>query len=975
MKRISILISFAAALFAPGLAAGADYFQQSVGYTIRVRLDTANHSLTGTERISYTNSSPDTLDKICLHLYPNAFKSESTALLKDYTRRFNRTFLGLPEKYRGYLDISDVTVDGSSVTPTIDETVATIALPHPLLPGSSLEISLAFEEKIRRHLERAGFEGGQYDMAQWYPKVAVYDEKGFHADVLREGEYYGEFGTYDVSIEVPSRYVIAATGTLEEGDAGWMLNAPDGRAGKRDRSEGNTDYKTVRFRAENVHDFAWSASPDFAVRDTTWNGIEIRSFFDARDSAWRDSSLAQGLRAVECLSNRVGPYPYPRLSIVQGLMRGGMEYPMLVMDGEADEPLALHEVAHMWFYGALSNDERAEAWLDEGFATAQERWCLQNRYGPYGNTRDWKLYTRLTPQYTLSGRDRRSVAMLQRLDYGEIIATPAENFKHSYYAMVYQKASLMLDALQYVVGSEQYDKILKTYFDRWKFKHVDEPRFQSVCEEVSGKKLEWFFEEWLDTRKICDYRLAEAKSAKDKKGDGYVTQVRIERLGELTMPLLIRFAFADGKTDTVSVSGRLRTIEKTFPLPKKPRSVAVNPDNEILDINLTDNSLPRRYSLQIDWPRNDYYPEDSYQIRHHPFAWYNDVDGARLGYVLKGSNSNWIRRIKLGVYYGLDSHRFDYSAGYEHPSMFFGNQAYLSLSAYKLEGRNDATIEVYYKRRSELSRPPTHFISGGFNYHEMRHEAYSPGPEKYQTLSDVAPYLNYEIDPQADIFTSKINLGIRFGREWFGGRYKYARFESAIALKSRQFLVPVDTRFRFFFGVSDKASPYQQKFYLAGGGPLAEEKLFFLRSPGAVPEDLNYHVGGHGNLRGYFEGDFGVNRLLAMNLELGHPIPLLSSDKKSFLGRISATAFADVGWSFDSENPIPTSARIGRIVDEGILDETICDAGVGFTLARDLPFWDLFLRLDLPFYVNQPAINGETKETDERYVFSLTSAF
>jgi hypothetical protein len=974
MRRFLFLIALAAALCAARRAAAEDYFQQFVRYAIHCRLDARNHMLTGTERIVYTNNSPDTLAKFYLHLYPNAFRSKNTALMKDYARRFNKTFLDLPEKYRGYLDIFEVKIDDTEATPVVDETVAEFTLPHPLPPGGTMEVTLRFEEKIRRQFERAGYRGNQYDLAQWYPKVAVYDDKGFHAEKLREGEYYGEFGTFDVWIDVPAGYVVAATGVLEEGDAGWTLNRPGGR--KRGfTAEKESEYKTVHFHAENVHDFAWNASPDFAVQDTTWKDVGIQSFFDSDNEEWKDSTLVHGVRAAEWLSERVGLYPYPRMSLVQCLMDGGMEYPMLVMDSDVSESLVIHEVAHNWFYGLLANDENAEAWLDEGFATAHMRWYLTGRYGPYGDKKEWNWYQKVTPQYTLVGDTRRSVVPLLREGYGERIATPAAEFKNDYFTTVYDQASLMFDALRYVVGDEDFDKILKEYFERWKFKHVNEARFQTVCEEASGMDLAWFFEEWLHTRKICDYSLTWMESAKSDTGNGYVTYVKIERLGELAMPLRLRFTFTDGSQDTVSVPGRLRTIEQTFPHPKKLERAALNPDNEILDVDMTNNFLPHRYALQVDWPRNDYSPEDAIQIRHRPFAWYNDVDGARLGYHLEGRDPYSIRRAEFGLYYGVKSDRLDFSAALDAPSLFFGGRTRLSLSGYKLEGRYDGTLEIRYKRRTALSRPPTHLVTLGFNFHELRDERYSPGPERYQTGSDLAPYFLYTVDPQFDLFSSEIDVGLRFGRDWFGGNYQYTRFETSLALKSRPLLVSTDARFRFFWGIADKPSPYQQKFYLAGGGPLAEEKVFFLRSPGAILDDMNYHEGGGGNLRGYFAGDFGVNRLVAMNLELGRPIPVLSRDKKTFLGKISVRAFADVGWSTDSRNPIPTSERVGTLFSKGVLDKTIFDAGVGFTLARDLPFWDLFLRLDIPFYVNQPAINGETKETDFRYVFSLTSSF
>jgi hypothetical protein len=950
-----------------------DYFQQSVRYAVHCRLDPGTHMLTGTERIVYTNNSPDTLAKFYLHLYPNAFRSKNTALLKDYARRFNKTFIDLPDKYRGYLNIGEVKIDDVDTAPVIDETIAELALPHPLLPGGTIEVTLSFDEKIRRQIERAGYRNGQYDLAQWYPKVAVYDDKGFHAGVLREGEYYGEFATFDVWIDVPSHYIVAATGVLEDGDAGWSLNPPGTRQARR-ASARDAGYKTVHFHAENVHDFAWNASPRFAVEDTTWKDIQVRSFFEADNVDWKDSTLVIGVRAMEWLSERVGLYAYPRMSIVQGLMSGGMEYPMLVMCSRADEPLIVHELAHNWFYAALANDEHNEAWLDEGLATAFTRWYLTARYGPYGNKREWNWYRRLTPQYTLAGRARRSVAELVRQGYGERVATPAEQLRNDYFTTEYDQASLMFDALRYVVGADNFDKIIREYYSRWKFKHVNEERFKAVCEEVSGMDLGWFFEEWLHTRKVCDYAITLMNPVKEDKG-GYTTYVRIERLGELTMPLLLRFSFADGSQDTVSIPGRLRTIEQTFEHAKKPKRAALNPENEILDVDMTNNFSPRRHSLQIDWPRNDYRPEYATGIRHRPFAWYNDVDGARLGYHFEASDPFSVNEAELGLYYGVESDRFDFSAALEFPSLFFGDRARFRVSGYKLEGREDGTMEIAYKRRTYLSRPPTHLFIAGLNFHELRDRRYAPSLERYQMGLDMAPYFHYTVDPQFDLFSSKVDLGLRFGRDWFNGRYRYTRFETSLVLASRPVFVPLDTRFRFFWGNADKTTPYQQKFFLAGGGPLAEERLFFLRSPGAVPEDLNYHVGGGGNLRGYFEGDFGVNRLVAMNLDVGHPIPLLSRGKKSFLGRVSAEAFADIGWSTDSRNPIPTSERVARLFAEGALDRTIFDAGVGFTLARDLPFWDLFLRLDIPFYVNQPAINGESKETDFRYVFSLTSAF
>ncbi|MEJ2720803.1 MAG: M1 family metallopeptidase, partial [bacterium] len=564
-KRLSIWTLLALALLAPVTGVCDDYFQQSVSYIIRVRLDAGNHTLIGGEQIRYTNNSPDTLRQFYLHLYPNAFRSKHTAFMRDYLERFNYSFIDIPEKYRSWIEIANVTINGAAVKPEIDDTIARIDLPDPLLPGASMEMSLEFEEKIPRYIARSGYRKDQYDIAQWYPKVVVYDADGFHPDQYRfPAEFYGEFGTFDVYIEVPDDYVVAATGELWDGDPGWSSGADAEKTGARDKPP---EYKVVYFHAEDVHDFAWNASPRFIVQETESNDVDIQSVYQKGDKEWQDSTLVFGVRAVEWLDERVGPFPYPRLSIVKALMRGGMEYPMLVMNGKASESLVLHEVGHMYFYGALANNEAAEAWLDEGFTTFQTAWYLTDRYGKYGKTTDWSWYQRITPQYTLAEAERRQVIPLFREGYGERLVPESGTFENDYYAMVYIKASLMFAALRYVVGDDAFDTILETYYDRWKYKHVDEARFQAVCEEVSGMNLEWFFSQWVHTKKTCDYRLDKMQTAINATGDAYETKIVIKRIGEVTMPLSLELTFANGTTQTLQMPGRLRTIEKTFNFP------------------------------------------------------------------------------------------------------------------------------------------------------------------------------------------------------------------------------------------------------------------------------------------------------------------------------------------------------------------------------------------------------------------------
>jgi len=975
MKRL-IPTFLVLALLWPAAGAAQDYFQQFVHYTIRVRLDTKNHRLTGTETIKYFNNSPDTLRQFYLHLYPNGYRSKESALVKDFSRRFNGTLFDLPEKHRGYLDISDVVIDGQTVAVDVDDTIARMELPGPLAPGQSMEINLRFVEKVRRHLGRAGYRGKHYDFAQWYPKVVVYDENGFHPDKFRLGEFYGEFGTFDVHIEVPGNYVIAATGVVKDGDPGWSLNPASGVPDKSTEKKDDPAYKTVHFHAQEVHDFAWCADPSFVVQDTTVGGIEIRSFYrKSNKKAWQDTTLVHGVRAIKWLSEKIGLYPYPQVSIVDALLGGGMEYPMLVMDGRVSEGLVLHEVGHIYFFGIFGNDEREEAWLDEGFTTFQTSWYMQERYGPYGITRDWNWYQNLTPQFTEMASMRNRVFPHLWMGYGERISTRAEDFEHDYYTMVYRKAALMFFALRYVVGDEAFDRILKKYFEDWKLKHVNEARFKKACEEVSGQDLEWFFEEWLHTKKMCDYRLSEMKTTASERGDSYTTRLKIERIGEIVMPLEVEFVFADGSTQTVKIDGRLRTINKSYSFPEKPVRAAINPDNEIADIRPWDNFKPGRRSFAVDWPNNSYYREDAYHIRYRPTGWYNDVDGGKAGLHFSGSHASRFRRLKLGLYYGVKSKRVDYSTSYARPMGVFGSNGDLSLSAYKMEGRRDFTIRLNVRKRKSLIRPPTQTFDMGVNYHELKDTRFVANPETYQKEGELTPFFSFSLDPQYDVVRTKYKVGVRFGREWFGGDYKYTSLIASAIFKTRTAVVPFDGRLRLFAGTVSGSAPFQQKFSLAGGGPLAEERRFYLRSPGAIWDEANYHEPGNGNLRGYLEGTFGVNELLALNLELGRRLPFLSKAPDKFLGTIKWYGFLDVGKTSDNDNPISISQRVQTLADNGVLNETLVDAGVGFTVHRVFPFYNGFLRFDIPFYVNNPQVNGESKETEYRYVLSLTSSF
>ncbi|NUO82037.1 hypothetical protein HUU05_18345, partial [candidate division KSB1 bacterium] len=326
-----------------------DYWQQFVHYTMTVTLDPSTHLLTGTSHILYRNNSPDKLDRIYMYLYPNGFKDNHTVRAQEAAKYYVKN---LPnDEAAGWLKINEFRLTPKDKTASaskemsafqVNDSILEATLPEPLLPGEEIEIDLTFTLKVRKFQDRAGYRGAQYDFAQWYPKLCVYDEAGWHAEPLHFlGEFYGEFGTFDMTINVPFEYIVGATGVVTAGEPGWALVTVDTALSVNEwqkkfsamkaeikQQSAHTKMRSVTFHAENVHDFAWVTSPDFLYERGEYDGIPIHVLYRSHaKSRWTKVVTERGRRALEWLSTKFGRYPYPQLSITHGLLGGGMEYP------------------------------------------------------------------------------------------------------------------------------------------------------------------------------------------------------------------------------------------------------------------------------------------------------------------------------------------------------------------------------------------------------------------------------------------------------------------------------------------------------------------------------------------------------------------------------------------------------------------------------------------------------------------------
>ena len=949
-------------------AAGAEpaaEWRMRPSYQIEVRLDAPQKELRARQRVEYANASPDTLEQLVFHLYPNAFRDEGSPMRRDHWRHYTgRLFDALDEQDRGWIDIDSLAVDGRAAAHRVDYTLLRVRLDPPLAPGDTVRVELVWRGQVRRHTVRSGWRGEQFDMAQWYPKMAVYDADGWDTDPYRRGEFYGDFGSFRVSIDVPADHVVAATGVISAGDAGWD-EARARYAGEGIEPFGEEERRRVSFAAEEVHDFAWCSSPRFALVDTSWNEIPIHSFIDAADGdAWRDSVHVYGARALEWLEGLVGPYPYPQLSLVHGLVKGGMEYPMLVMDGRPSEGLVLHEVGHIYFYGILANDETAHAWLDEGFTTWQTTRYLSERYGPEGKREGVHPYQRLTGREGLWERGRRRHAERARRFRLEPVDTHSHDFVEAYRDMVYGRASLFLEHLSFLLGRETFDRGLRLYYERWALDHVTEERFRAALEDASGRSLGAVFDAWLRACEGIDLAIDEVVQSRTPEGDWRSVET-VERLGEIAAPFELHLRGAGGRAgeaddrDTVVLDGsgeeRITTLEVVTR--ERPASYLLDPRAELADVDRRNDRWPRRTDLRFDWPGFAEPVERAYTLRWRPGGWHNEIDGLRLGANFRLGYGGWFDQALVGAWWSEQQQRFDYRFRLALPSRRFkgwGREGAQSFAVEDVEGlQRFAWRFERWGARDEVYPPHRHF---GIEVQRETVGARLDGAG-WKAGDTHTLGIFYEITTRHYPFDLDAALGLRRGFEIFGGDHGFDR----LALRARLAAAPEGTdlrgRLRLFGGLSSEPTPAHERFRLGGAGARARHRAPWLASPGGAPDDWHLWMPGEGNVRGYFggAGDLAAQRMAAASLELEHPWPLFGLPLTGLLGAPRLLLFFDA------------CAPGGAGVDDPALGMPR-DAGIGL---RARLFGRLPIGIDLPLWLSHPQLVDEQNRFAWRWTLTL----
>ncbi len=606
-KLVYLLVCGAGSLLAQN---NTTYWQQSVDYTMEVNMDVENYQYTGSQKLVYTNNSPDALSRVYYHLYFNAFQPGSDMdirlqTIKDGDKRMladgSSRISSLSAEDQGYLHVLTLTQDGEKVTFAEEETILVVDLAKPIPAGGSTVLEMEFKGQVPLQIRRSGRnskEGVALSMSQWYPKMAEYDFEGWHPNPYIAREFHGVWGDFDVKITIDKDYTLGGTGYLQNpNEIGHGYETP----GTKVKNKGKT--LTWHFKAPMVHDFMWGADPEY-VHDILEmeNGPTLHFFYKNKPELaenWKNLQ-PKTAAAMEFFNKNIGAYPYEQYSVVQG-GDGGMEYAMsTLITGERSfgslVGVMVHEMAHSWFQHVLATNESKHSWMDEGFTSFISALCMneimeQNKDNPFDGS--YKGYFALVN----SGKEQPQGTHADRYDL---------NF--AYGIAAYSKGAIFLSQLGYVIGQDKLMESLRKYYADFKFKHPVPNDIKRTAEKVSGLELDWYLTDWTQTTNTIDY------GVKSVEAMGNKTKIVLERKGLMPMPLDILVVTTAGEQETVYVPLRMMRGEKDNPYPQLKRTVAedwswAHPTYElVVDMPLTElsgiNIDPSQLMADVDRSNN-----------------------------------------------------------------------------------------------------------------------------------------------------------------------------------------------------------------------------------------------------------------------------------------------------------------------------------------------------------------------------------
>ena len=589
-------------------------WQQRVNYEMNIDMDAAKNQYHGTQRLAYTNNSPDTLDKVFYHLYFNAFQPGSMMDMRsrnivDPDGRVADRISKLKPEEQGWIKVNTLKHNGKPVKFEMSETILEVTLSEPILPGSTTIFEMEWDAQVPLQIRRSGRdnrEGVRFSMTQWYPKLCEYDYQGWHSNPYIGREFYGVWGDYDVKISIDKNYLVAAGGYLQNPQeigygyeaAGQTVNRPAG------------DKLTWHFKTPNVHDFAWAADPDYTHTKINADDGTVMHFVWQKgkgyDEAWEKMPAILN-RARTIMNEHFGKYPYREYYFIQG-GDGGMEYPLatLILGNRRLGSLlgtAIHEQLHSWYQMVLGSNESLYAWMDEGFTSYAET-IVNNELAREG------LLPGETAEENPFAGTYSAYARLATSGREEPLTTHADHFQtnFAYSLAAYVKGSVFLNQLEYIIGKQAFDKGLLRYFDTWKFKHPNANDVIRVFEKQSDLELDWYKEDWVNTTNTIDYGV-DTVFAEGRKS----TKVVIGRKGLMAMPLDIVVTYDNGEKELFyapleSMRGE-KPAENTMKRTVLPDHRWVDPTYEFVIPEREKNVVkieidPTHRMADVDWENN-----------------------------------------------------------------------------------------------------------------------------------------------------------------------------------------------------------------------------------------------------------------------------------------------------------------------------------------------------------------------------------
>ncbi len=580
---------------------------RNANYTISARLDPASRTITGEERIVWRNITTKTATELQFHLYWNAWKNMKTTWMRERVLAGVTADAGRPDADWSRIEVtsarliapltSDLTASQHFITPdddnADDQTVMALPLPVPVGPGGELTLELKWTAHVPRTFARTGAIGNFFFIVQWFPKLGVLQEDGWNCHQFHAGtEFFSDYGVYDVTLTIPGQWTVGATGRQRE---------------RRDNADGTASH---RYYQEDVHDFAWTTSPDFVERRArfehpTLPPVDMRLLLQPEHADQADRHFDATRTTLKYYGEWFGAYPYGHITIVDPAFQsgaGGMEYPTLFTAGTrwlapdhvtSPEGVTVHEAGHQFWYGVVGNNEFEDAWMDEGFNTFSTARAIAQVYDPnylalryFGGFVPWVFTDVVMPRET----EGNGLAGYRRAAKSDVQATPTfRYFPSTGGNITYNKTALWLNTMERWLGWPTVQRIMSAHFNRWKFRHPKPADFFAIANDASGRDLTWFFDRVYRSADVFDYGVDGLSASPD--GSAFRSTVVVRRFGEATFPIDVRVTFDDGERVTEQWDGRDRWKLYSYVRSASVVSAEVDPEHVLLlDVNYTNNS-------------------------------------------------------------------------------------------------------------------------------------------------------------------------------------------------------------------------------------------------------------------------------------------------------------------------------------------------------------------------------------------------